>query len=282
MLIVGFDQFLDFSPGLIADNLNAQGFIARNVSLDLLSLKNQKFVTGMVLARLFDQPDFRQDLVDTLKPMLGNIARVGFPAVMGLQNSTEVLKYIELFLGVPVFEIPGLPPSIPGIRIHNMLVSAIEEHHGVINNGMQVSHAQAEGNLIFTVITEAAARQVAHHADNYIIASGGILGGGIITFENGYAQETIFNIPLSTPKSRIDWFNDQFLSKKGHPIHSIGLNVDNELHPVDDSMQVIYKNLYAAGNIIGNCDPIREHSIEGIALATGYKIGQNIAQGKIE
>jgi glycerol-3-phosphate dehydrogenase len=280
MLIVGFDQFFDFSPGLIADNLNAQGFIARNVSLDLLSLKNQKFVTGMVLARLFDQPEFRQDLVDTLKPMLGNIARVGFPAVMGLQNSTEVLKHIELYLGVPVFEIPGLPPSIPGIRIHNMLVSAIEEHHGVINNGMLVSHAQAEGNLISTVITEAAARLVAHRADNYIIASGGILGGGIITFENGYAQETVFDIPISTPNSRIDWFNDQFLSKKGHPIHSIGLHVDNELRPIDDSSRVIYKNLYATGNIIGNCDPIREHSMEGIALATGYKIGQNVARGK--
>ncbi len=282
MLIVGFSQFLDFSPGLIADNLNAQGFIARNVTLDLLSLRNRKFLTGMVLARLFDQPNFRQDLIDTLKPMLGNIARVGFPAVLGLQNTTEVLKHLEVSLGVPVFEIPGLPPSIPGIRIHNMLVSVIEEHQGVINNGMLVSHAQVEGNSISAVITEAAARQVAHQAEYYIIASGGTLGGGIITFENGYAQEAVFDIPLSIPKSRIEWFNDQFLSKKGHPIHSIGLNVDDELHPVDDSKQVIYKNLYAAGNILGNCDPIRERSVEGIALATGYKIGQNIAQGKKE
>ena len=55
--------------------------------------------------------------------------------------------------------------------------------------------------------------------------------------------------------------------------------MDSDLHPVNDQAQIIYKNLYAVGNIIGNCDPIREHSLEGIALATGYKIGESITQG---
>jgi hypothetical protein len=32
-----------------------------------------------VLARLFDDPDFRQELIDELKPHLGRAERIGFP-----------------------------------------------------------------------------------------------------------------------------------------------------------------------------------------------------------
>jgi glycerol-3-phosphate dehydrogenase subunit B len=279
MLIVGFSQFLDFYPSIIADNLNAQGFIASSINLDLSSLRKRKFVSGMVLARLFDKPEFRQEVIDTLKPILGNSSRIGFPAVLGIKNTAEVLKHIESSLDLPVFEIPGLPPSIPGIRMHNMLVSAIESLHGNIDTGSLVSHASAEEDLLAAVITEAAARQITHSSINYILATGGILGGGITTDQEGYAQETVFNLPLLTGPARSDWFNGQFLSDESHPIHLNGVNVDFDLHPVNDQAQIIYKNLYAVGNIIGNCDPIREHSLEGIALATGYKIAESITQG---
>ena len=282
MLIVGFSQFLDFYPSIVADNLNAQGIFASNITLDLLSLSKRKFVSGMVLARLFDEPEFRQELIDTLKPKLGgNISRIGFPAVLGLINTTEVHKHIESSLGVPVFEIPGLPPSIPGIRMHNMLVSAIESLHGIIDNGSFVSLASAEKDILTAVVTEAAARQITHSARIYILATGGILGGGITTDQNGYAQETVFNLPLPISHTRSDWFNSRFLSNKSHSIHLKGVNVDFDLHPVNDHAQIIYKNLYAVGNIIGNCDPIREHSLEGIALATGFKIGESMAKGLI-
>jgi glycerol-3-phosphate dehydrogenase subunit B len=275
-LIVGFNQFLDFSPTLIADNLNAQGFLASSITLDLLFMRTRKLVSGMVLARFFDDPDFRDELIDGLKPKIGNFGRIGFPAVLGINNTSEVLDHLESALGIPVFEIPGLPPSVPGIRLHNMLLSAIEKQGGTVNNGILVSGAQAKEQIINAIISEAAARQIRHPARKYILASGGILGGGIITDKTGYAQETIFDLPISPSIHRSDWFNSQFLSHESHPIHTIGLRVNPALQPVNDEYQVIYHNLYAVGNLIGNCDPIRECSLEGIALATGYKIGESI------
>jgi glycerol-3-phosphate dehydrogenase len=278
MLIVSFSQFLDFYPALVADNLNAQGILSHDISLDLKSLRSRKFLSGMVLARLFDEPEFRQEVIDAIKPKLGNIGRIGFPAVLGIQKTTEVLKHLESSLDIPVFEIPGLPPSIPGIRLHNMLFSEIEKHHGNIYTGMLVSNANIENKKVSAIWSSAAARQNAHSARYFVLASGGILGGGITTNEDGYAQDTVFGFPIEVPRIRSQWFQDQFLSHESHPIHTHGLRVDFGLHPVDDMDQVIYQNLYAVGNILGNCDPIRERSLEGISLATGFKIGESLSQ----
>ena len=281
MLIVGFDQFLDFYPALIADNLNCQGFLAKDVSLDLKSLHSRKFMTGMIFARLFDEPDFRQEVIEELKPKLGNVSRVGFPGVLGMTKTNEVLQDFEKSLGIKVFEIPGLPPSIPGIRLHNLLVAEIEKHHGSVFNGMLATQADFETNHISNVLTDAAARESSHPAKYYILSTGGILGGGIITEENGYAKETVFNLPINAPLLRSEWFQDHFLSKNSHPIHTYGVNVNNNLQPITALKEIVYQNLFATGNIIGNCDPIRELSLEGIALATGYKAGESIIKGKI-
>lgn len=279
MLIVGFSQYLDFSPGLVADNLNAQGVHAKEFSLDLLSLRNRKFISAMVLARLFDNPDFCTEVVAALKPRLGNVARVGFPAVLGLLNTPDVLRQLEEQLGLPVFEIPGLPPSIPGIRLHNLFASAIQNLHGSINNGMSATYSLTQSKIVVAVISEAAAKLIAHPAKHFILATGGILGGGIIVTNDGYAQDTVFNIPIEIPPSPSDWFYDQFLSTESHPIHTKGLQIDLAFHPIDKEDQLIYQNLYASGSIIGNCDPIRECSVEGIGLASGYKIVESISKG---
>ncbi len=275
MLIVGFDQFLDFQPGLIADNLNAQGFIADNLSLDLAPIRNSKFVTSMVLAGLFDSPDFRQEVISTLKPKLGHVSRVGFPAVLGLRNPMAVLDDLQSGLGLPVFEIPGLPPSIPGIRLHNILLSAIEQNHGLLQNGMTVSTASIADNTIQSIWSDAAARLKPHFAKNFVLATGGFLGGGFI-IDHGYAQETIFNLQVPVPKHRSTWFNESFLSNQGHAIFSTGILTDSSFMPIECTNHSIYKNLFVAGGALGGCDPIRERSLEGIALATGYKIGQNL------
>lgn len=274
MLIVGFDQYLDFYPTLISDNLDAQGMLAQGISLDLGSLRSRKFVSGIVLARLFDSPEFRSEVVNALKPRLGKAGRVGFPAVIGLDNSAEALNDLQFSLGVPVFEIPGLPPSIADIRLHNLLVSSIQNQGGQVFNGMNVIRAVVDSGMVTSVISEAASRQISHPARTFVLATGGILGGGITIHENGYAQELIFNINLDIPDTRAHWFHDQFLLPQSHPIHSIGINADHHFHPIDSAGRVILQNLYTTGSMLGNCDPIRERSLEGIALVTGYVCGE--------
>ncbi len=292
MLIVGFSQFPDFYPGLTADNLNAQGFIANHVTLDLPSLHARRFTNGITLARLFDTPEFRDEVANVLQPKLGTISRVGFPAVLGLRNALTALRELEARLGCQVFEIPGLPPSIPGIRLHNLLVAAIQQNHGQIFEGMEAISTTIAGQdtnlkcinlspnrknrLVETVWTEAAARIKPHHSKRFVLATGGILGGGIIGDPKGNTEETIFKLHLSSKYDRSEWFQQDFLDPKGHRIFRMGVPVDSELRPVDTQGNQSYENLYVIGNALGFCDPVRERSHEGIALVTGYAVAQHI------
>jgi glycerol-3-phosphate dehydrogenase subunit B len=156
MLIVGFEQFQDFYPEFIADNITCQGRPAKGVSLDLPSLRRQRFVTGRVLAFMFQSAEFRQELVSSLKSKLNGVARVAFPAVLGLKDTLKIKSELEAQLGLPVFEIPGLPPSIPGIRLHELFVQAIERLGGRVYDGMQVQSAELEERQVKAIYTEAA------------------------------------------------------------------------------------------------------------------------------
>ncbi len=277
MLIVGFDQFLDFYPSLIAENLNAQYIFATELSLNLPSLQDRRFVSGLTLARLFDTPEFREEVAQAVKPRLGSAVRVGFPAVLGLQHASEAHRHLEALLDLPVFEIPGLPPSIPGIRLYNLLVQAIENLGGHVYDGMQVLRAETQDERITAVYSESAARQKAQRAAQFVLATGGILGGGIITQEDGLAFDTVCGLPVHVPSDRSTWFQPDFFSSTPHLSTNIGLSVNAHFQPIDDRLQPIYRNLYAAGGILGGCNPLRERSLEGIAIVSGCAVGQKVS-----
>lgn len=275
-LVAGFKDFPDFYPEWTAANLTAQGFTARGLSLDLPSLRSQRFITGRVLAQRFDRAEFRAELAAALKPRLGEAARVGFPAVLGLQAPLAALRDLEAQLGRPVFEIPGLPPSIPGIRLHNLLVGALSALGVRIFDGMLAVEAGTVGGRISTVWTEAAARRKAHRAGEFVLATGGFLGGGLRADEHGRLYETVFGLPVAAPAGPQAWFQREFLAPGGHPVYSAGVSVDSSFQPLGLDGHPGPGNLYVAGGALAGCDPLRERSLEGVALATGYAIGGQV------
>ena len=272
MWIVGFEHYLDFYPALIASNLEKAGIAARGVLLDLPILRKQRFVAARALAQFFESHEFRAQVVEALRPHLshnqGNwkAARVGFPAVLGLYHALEVHHDLQDQLGLPVFEIPTLPPSIPGMRLHLLLSKAIEQNGGRIFEGMQATGADADNGQLLRVWSQAAARRRAHPAHHFVLATGGILGGGLTTTPEGLVRETVFGLPVSAPPTRAAWFAREFLAPTGHPI----------FQPVDPSGQTLYENLWVVGADLAGCDPIRERSVEGIALATGVLVGESL------
>ena len=276
MLIVGFRHFGDFYAKMVADNLAVQGITARGVMLDLPYLASLRVLTPVILAQLMEQADFRNEVVRLATPHLGEAMRIGFPAVLGLQQAMAVKADLEGQLARPIFEIPILPPSVPGMRLHHILWQAIERAGGRVQEGMLAVGAEMAEGQVTAVHTEAAARQRSHRFDQYILATGGLLGGGLVTNFEGEVREVIFNLPVAAPSSRLEWFQQEFVTKNGHPIYQAGVQVNESLQPVARNGRVLYNNLYAAGSTLAHCDVIRERSLEGVALATGYKVGRGV------
>jgi glycerol-3-phosphate dehydrogenase len=268
MLLIGIDGFNDFFPHFAAGNLQAQGISADGIYIQIPGLRNHQRIDAMVLARYFDDLNTVDELSNLLKPHIKGVDRVGFPAILGINDPVTFIKELETRLGRRVFEIPGLPPSISGIRLHRILVDAIQNLGGQVYQGMEVIRTQVSENKVQVegVFTESAARPTFHIAQNYILASGGILGGGLLTDHTGSIFDPIFDLPIQAPSDMAVWFNREFLHADGHPILSAGVLTDA-------NFKTKYDNLFSIGNNLPG-DFIRERSLEGVALVSGYQVAE--------
>jgi glycerol-3-phosphate dehydrogenase subunit B len=244
------------------------------VTLDLPTLRARNFITPVILSDMMDRADFRAEVVEAVRPHLGQAERIGFPAVLGMEEPLPAKQDLEAKLGRPVFEIAGLPPSVPGIRLFRILRDKIEQSGGYVYDGMRAVAATHENGRVTAVYTEAAARQRRHRYDQFVLATGGILGGGIRANHKGEVCEAVFDLPVTAPASQLEWFKRDFLDREGHPIYRVGLTVNEHFLPVDRNRRPLYDNLFAAGTTLAHCEVIRERSFDGVALVTGYAVGK--------
>jgi glycerol-3-phosphate dehydrogenase subunit B len=202
--------------------------------------------------------------------------RVGVPALLGLQEHTRLWQELEERLATAVFEIPTLPPSVPGLRLYQALRAQLQRRQVRIEIGMEAINFTAQAGQILDVQTATSARPRSHRAANYLLATGGFLGGGFNSDHTGRCWEVIFDLPLTTPEDRSQWFRSGFLDLAGQPIFQTGVAVNDDWQPVAAGGNMVYGNLWAAGGVLAHTDPIRERSLEGVAVATGIAAAQAI------
>ena len=278
-VIVGFQALRDFYPTLIAENLTKLGLTARAEFLPIDLITSRKDFTTLHLAQALDRDEALKNLADGLKKIVKPGERVGLPAILGMKRHAEVLSVLRDAVGAPVFEIPTLPPSVPGIRLVTAMRNYFErELHGRLDLGLTVDDFKADGESVTLVTSRASARPVKHRADRFLLATGGILGGGFSSDFTGRVREVIFDLPLDVPQKRSEWFHPDFLAPEGHAVFRGGLRVASDFRPVDADGQVVFKNLWAAGNLLTDSDPVSERSMEGIAIATALAAVQNMLE----
>jgi glycerol-3-phosphate dehydrogenase subunit B len=275
LMIAGFQEFRDFFPPLIAANLCAQGYAAEGVYLDLPPLERRLDFSSMSFAALFDQPKFTEEIGRRLGRLTqaGGYRRIGLPAVLGLRRHLAVLAQLQELAQAQIFEIATLPASIAGIRLYHALEQALRQRGGRIQLGSRVLRGESDGDRLTAVVSEAAAREQRHRARRFVLATGGILGGGLRAERDGTLAETALGLPVQAPDGRAGWFASQVLAPDGHAIFRAGVAVDQQLRPVDAAGRVVYRNLAVVGSAIAGWDGVQTGCREGVALATGWSAG---------
>jgi glycerol-3-phosphate dehydrogenase subunit B len=228
---------------------------------------NEVYTEHMANALLL--PHNREKLAKVVSPLVKKSKIVGLPAILGLYRTHEVISELEELIGVPVFEIPTIPPSVPGLR----LKEAFER--GLRTKGVQyfsltkaLKVRQTPDNRFETHIGR---DDVEHIVDSrgVILASGRFIGGGLFA-DRTHIRETIFSLPVFQPDSRHDWHHRDFLDARGHAINQAGVEIDDAFRPVDDSGRPAFEALFAAGSILAHNDWKRLKCGAGIAIATAY------------
>jgi len=277
MVIVGFQGMRDFFPHLIARNLSAQGQTVRAALLPWSVISEQRDRNNAQLAELLDDARTQQRLIDALKPVVKPGERVGLPAILGRHAHPQALAALQAGLNTAVFEIPTLPPNVPGIRLATALRHALEARGVRVEIGMEAIGFRAAAGVIESVETATSARPLKHRANAFLLATGGVLGGGFNSDHTGRFWETVFDLPLTVPQDRRQWFRPSFLDAEGQPAFRGGVAVDDAFQPVDKAGKVVYANLWAAGGLLAHMDPILERSLEGVAIASAVAAVERIA-----
>lgn len=272
MLIAGPAGWRDFYPTLCAGNLTRQGIVAQGVTFDLPEMRaaSQFDLDAPGLARLFDRPEVRAAVATQLKPRLAGATRIGLPAIVGLECHAEAWRDLQDRLGVPVFEIPTLPPSVPGLRLFNAFKASLTKAGVPILLDMTVTRSLIEDQRLAAIVP-GAVRELAYRANRVVLATGGLYGGGIVSDHRGQMRETVFGLPLSVPGGLNDWFNPELLSEPAHPIHRAGVRANRQLQPVDETGRVVLEQVRVVGRTLADYAPLTEGSTEGVWLTTAFR-----------
>jgi glycerol-3-phosphate dehydrogenase subunit B len=267
-LIIGFRGFKDFYAGMMADR-----FECRRRILSLPEFSNRE-ISATALARRMERESFRNWIAHEIKKDLQGETRVGFPAVLGVTHPFQVKKGLEQIIGVEVFEIPILPPSIPGMRIFYRFKEWLIENGVTVLLGYAVSEAGIRGKRCAEVRVHHPPVITSYSADRYLLATGRFVGGGLTASQENIS-EPLFHLPVEQPGSRRDWFGSSFFAPSSHAFHSSGIRVDSTFRPLDAYGNPLFENVWVAGSILSGHHSIEEGSREGISIATGYAAARN-------
>lgn len=283
--IVGLSALKDFYPAYLADNLNRTPSEARgHGGIDARAITisppagGEADITPLGWARRFEDARFRKAVMAEVEPALDGGA-VGFPAVLGLDSAHTVWQEFQDTLGVPVFEIPTLPPSVPGNRMARSLRAALSRAGGRVVMGGAVIGARASGDILEEAIVDAAARPRTCRARDFVLATGGFGSRGLEMDSYGSVRETALDLPVAgMPADSDTRWDPEYLAD--HSGARTGIAVDDALRPVDGEARPIYSNVRVAGATLAGAEPWREKSGEGISLATGLRAAELIIRDR--
>jgi len=294
LVICGIAGFKDFWPAAIATSLrrpevwgaggsrDARPPRIDAVVVDLPDQAGRHNLNALELARRFDDPAWRSEALGRIADAVARSGRPGpgriaFPAVLGLNDHAAALAEAQRTLPMPVFEMPLVPPSIPGLRLYHALRSALRRRGGRLVVGEPVARVVVERRRVTAVAMSAAVRERLIRTEALILATGGIAGGGLIGEPDGRLVEPLLGLPVEGPAAA-EWLSADPFDRAGHPLEAAGIRTDADLRPLDAGGKVVVENVAIVGSLLAGQRYLTERCGDGVALASGRRAAAVLAR----
>ena len=267
-LVVDFAGLQGFSAKEFVANFGAQWPQLSAVTLGFPDMENGAQVFPEVMARALEVPLQRERFAERLRSCLGSADMVGLPAIMGIHHPDRVHAELERLVGVPLFEIPTMPPAVPGIRLREMFEQVFPARGLVLVPQQKVRQLQL-GPAGARLGLNDSYGDVVIESDTTILATGRFLSGGLVA-DRSAVRESLLDIPVVQPNSRADWYRADYFDHRGHPINRSGLAVDACFRPLGADGRPVNERLFAAGILLAHQDWARQRCGAGVAIASAY------------
>ncbi|MBD5539140.1 MAG: anaerobic glycerol-3-phosphate dehydrogenase subunit B [Desulfovibrio sp.] len=279
VLVASVMGFRDCRPALVIDQLRRYPDWADKEYFPCLIPTPfddaHRALNALDLARAAERPGGSEWLIGSLKERAAGCDLVLMPPICGRHAGSPLARELREALGCPVVEMLSIPPGVGGLRIRDALMRELAAL-GVelVENANVIGAGVAEGKCLSLDISSTG-RSYSTKARAYVLATGGILGGGVL-LEPGRAVERVFGLDLALPADVTDWTEPEIFGSQA--VSKVGVRVDDKLRPLDANGALALENVFFAGRTLGAHDPAVEKSGYGVALATGWQAGLAAAE----
>lgn len=282
VLVVGFASLKDFYADMVQKNLRKCYEGKKRIEQVIVKLpfsaeRDSRDVGVMDIARWLEtsegQADFIAQLKDQVKPGMALI----LPPVLGTTPDYRVLTALERALNCRLIEVSAMPPAVTGYRLAKLL-TAYANKLGVriVSKAKVIASHVVDGKCEY-VVAAGCDREKKYYADAFILATGGVFGGGLTT-GMGEMTEPVFNVSLPVPKVQTEWSHEQLFSTKKQIFAQYGVAVNDALAPLAADGAVIAANVKVVGRTLAGYDYCFEKSGNGVALATAYQAAVSLTE----
>ncbi len=259
--VISFKGLKDFYPSYIISRKKNASF----------SIFDMDVYNTMGLAHAFEEKAFLGRFIRMIRDLEVPNAKIAIPAVLGLRSPGRITEEIRMETERDIFEIPTLPPSIPGLRLFRGLKKAFFEKGGHIYWGKEIASIEKSGNKIEAITLAGEGKPTRVHGKAFLLATGSFISGGLYATRESKAYETVFDLPVYMPDKRHKWFNDDFF-KTGHPIERAGIQATESLRPKDSE----YENLFVSGSILAFSEIMKYQCGHGLGISTGVTAAKHM------
>lgn len=267
------EGFLDFYPRFIMDEFSKSGLECEvhifSFPALLLLRRNPSEMRAANITRVLDKETHFRELAEVLRNGSENSDVIFLPAFLGFSDS-GLIKRLSEAVGKPVYVLPTVPPSVPGIRTQEQLHSCFLHHGGVFMMGDMVTRAEYDGDSIKAVYSYNHG-DIPFRADEFILATGSYFSQGLIA-NRSEVYEPVFGLDVNYDKSRDKWYSPNLFDKQEY--ESFGVRTDASFRALKNGKSI--SNLYVSGAVLEGFNPIKEGCGSGVSLLTSLYIADNI------
>lgn len=271
--IMNIDGFLDFYPEFIAEEFRKYGIKCTFGTFNSTAIeqirKNPSEMRSANLARVFDHKANLEELAVKIKEASADSEAVILPAIIGI-NRNDSLEVLRAMAGKPVFLLPTLPPSIPGVMAQQSLQKHFRALGGEYFLGDTVLNEEFNGSRVDRIHT-ANHGNIPFEAENFVLATGSFFSKGLVATPDSI-KEPIFGADTEYSGSRSEWYTLNFFDR--HRYQAFGIRTDSNFNILKNGKTI--ENIFCCGAGLAGFHPIQDGCGAGVSILSAMYAADKI------
>jgi glycerol-3-phosphate dehydrogenase subunit B len=271
--LFNFMGYLDFYPTYLADAFRQWGVETKEYEIDLSSVeamrRNPSEFRSTNIARLFDEKEAQENLVQILKSKVGDSEAILLPACLGLDNP-NVIADLSRAVGKTIQVLATFPPSVAGIRAQLLLKQKFMQLGGIYMLGDTVNKVEMKEGRVYQVYTVNHG-DIPIKGDEFVLSSGSFFSQGLVALPDKVI-DPICNLDVDYLNNRQDWYTGNVYDKQNY--QSFGIKTDPEFLAIKEGKTIC--NLHVCGASLGGFDALKEGCGSGVSLLTALYVAGEI------